>query len=102
MSQNTHIKLEPEDCIFLVNNLGVQFALQFFSTVPSPTRLVRQPRPTVTGKNCRQKEYEVNNQKVSSLYFVDIFKALFGDDDGGYVLTPTYTMGISLFRDALC
>ena len=30
------------------------------------------------------------------------FKARFGDDDGGYGLTPTYTMGISLCREALC
>ena len=30
------------------------------------------------------------------------FKARFGDNDRGYGLTPTYTMGISLCRDALC
>ena len=30
------------------------------------------------------------------------FKARIGDDVGGYGLTPTYTMGISLYRDALC
>ena len=35
--------------------------------VPSPTRLGRQPRPTVTGANRHKKKYEVNNPKVSSI-----------------------------------
>ena len=47
--------------------MGIQFAIQLFSTVPSPTRLGRQLRPTVTGTNRHQKKYEVRNPKVSSL-----------------------------------
>ena len=48
-------------------NIGIQFAPQLFSTVPSPTRLDRQPLPTVTCANRHQKKYEVNNPKVSIL-----------------------------------
>ena len=70
--------------------------------VPSPTRLGKQPHPTVTGSNHRQKKFNINNLKLSSLYFVTNFKDLFEDDDGGHVLTLTYTMGIILYIDALC
>ena len=30
------------------------------------------------------------------------YKSRYGDNDRGYGLTTTYTMGISLCRDALC
>ena len=52
---------------FLVNNLGIQFAPQLFSTELLPTRLVILARPTVTSASHHQKKYEVNNSKVSSL-----------------------------------
>ena len=67
MLQTTPIKLEPNDCIFLVKNIVIQFAPQLFSTVQSPTRLCIQPCPTVTGANRHQKKYKVNKPKVSSL-----------------------------------
>ena len=58
---------QTKDCIFLINNLGIQFATQLFSTVPYPTRLGRQPRPTVTGAKLHQTKNEVNNPNVGSL-----------------------------------
>ena len=44
--------------------MGIQFAPQLFSTVPSPKRWGIQPRPTVTGTNRHKKKYEVNNPKL--------------------------------------
>ena len=68
MSQTTQIELEPKDCVFLVNSLGyIQFTLQLFSTVLSPTRLDRLTLPTVKSENLHQKKYKANNPKVGSL-----------------------------------
>ena len=102
MSQTTHIELEPKDCIFLLNYLGIQFTPQLFSTVSFQTRQGRLARPTFISANRHQKNMKSTTQKVSSLYFVATSKALFGDDGGGCGLNPTYTMGISLCRYALC
>ena len=103
MLQTTQIKLEPKDCVLLVNYLGyIQFTPQLFSTVSSPTRLGRLARPTVTSANRHQKNMKSTTQKVSSLYFVASFKYQFGDNDGGNGLTHMYTMGIIPCRDALC
>ena len=92
MFQTTHILLEQKDCIFLVNYLGIQFTTELVSYVSSLTRLYRLALPTVT--SVTRKNMKSTTQKVSSLYFVASFKYLFGDDDRGYSLTPTYTMGI--------
>ena len=103
MSQTTQIKLEPKYCVFLVSSLGyIQFTPQLFSTMSSPTRLGILEQPTFTSANRHQKNTKSTTQKVSGLYFVDSFKDRFGDDDGGYGLTPMYTMSISLCSDALC
>ena len=67
MSQTTHIEIEPKDCIFLVNYLGIQFTPQLFSTVSFQTRQGRLARPTATSANRHQTKYEVNNRKVGSL-----------------------------------
>ena len=67
MSPTTQIELEPKDCTFLVNNLGIQFATQLFSTLSLPTMLCGIVCPTVTSENLHQKKYEVNNPKVGSL-----------------------------------
>ena len=102
MSQTTQIELEPKDCMFLLNYLGIKFTPQLFQPCHSKQGSVdyRAQHPqvqTVTIKNTKSK-----TQKVSSLYFVASFKARFGDNDIDYGLTPTYTMGISICRDALC
>ena len=55
------------DSISLYNNLGIQFAPQLFSTESFPTRLGRQPRPTVMSANRHQNNYKVNNPNVGSL-----------------------------------
>ena len=66
--QTTQIKLEPKDCVLLVNYVGyIQFTLQLFSTVLYPTRLGILARPTVTSANFHQTKYEVNNPKVKRL-----------------------------------
>ena len=67
MLLTTQIELKTKDCILLVNNLGIQFVTQLFSTMLFPTRLGRLVRPTVTNENRHQNKYEVNNPKVSSL-----------------------------------
>ena len=90
------------DTISSYNNLGIQFAPQLFSTVSSTTKLGRLARPTVTSANRHQKNKDSEAQKVSSLYFVASFKYRFGDNDGGYSLTPTYIISISICKDALC
>ena len=38
MPQTTQIELEVKDCIFLVNDLGIQFTPQLFSTVNIPNK----------------------------------------------------------------
>ena len=79
MLQTTQIELEPKDYVFLVNSLGyIQFTPQRFPTVFYPTRLGRLARSTVKSANRQQKKMKSITQKVSSIYFVAIFKAQFG------------------------
>ena len=67
MLLTTQIKLKPKDCIFLANNLGIQFAPKLFSTVLFPTRLGILARPKVTSENQHQIKYGFNNKYVSNI-----------------------------------
>ena len=58
----------------MYNNLGIHFEPQLFSTVPSPTKLGRQPCPAVTGENRHQDEIKVNNPNVGSLLLTEYLK----------------------------
>ena len=100
MPHTTQIELEQKGCIF--HNLGIQNANGLVSTQPNSALGRKDWRPPVTFANLQQKKYEVNNPKVSSPEMWLASKLDLGDDDGGYGLTPTYNMGISLCRDALC
>ena len=78
ISQTTHIKLEPKDCILLVKSLGIQFTPQLFSTVSIPNKV----RYTSTNNSHKYKPSleEIRSQKPKmSVVFLLVasFKARF-------------------------
>ena len=85
--------------LWLDSNIDSGTITQLFSTVSFPTRLGRLVRPTLTSAKHHQKNTNSTTQKEINLYFVARFKYRFGDDYGGYKLTPTYTMGITICKD---
>ena len=99
MSPSTQIELEPKGCIF--HNLGIQNANRL-SSAKSNTPLRRKTQAPVS-QLCKPSTEEIRSQqpKGKQSRYVASFKARFRDDDGGYGLNPTYTMGNSLCRDAL-
>ena len=100
MSQTTQIELEQKYCIFHI--LGIQNAPWLVSAM-SNTPLRRKTQAPASHR-CKTSTEEIRSQQPKGKYSRNVasFKAWFRDDDGDYGLTPTYTMGISLCRDALC
>ena len=58
--------------ISLLNNLGIQFVPQLFSTESFPTRL-----GSVKSENRHQKKYEVNNLNVGILLLTGLLQIYF-------------------------
>ena len=63
MLQTTQIELEPNDCIFLVNYLGIHFHLKISQLFLDRKRYGKLARQTVTSANHHKTKYEFNNPK---------------------------------------